>query len=91
MTDIAAIIKLTGNKRIPHLEAEIFADSELTCVYLSTLCGINRAELNYLADRQFIECLIYRYSVHIMNARWAAAEHLLGPSHYSRVYKSTFL
>ena len=75
-TDIKLMIALAGNQRLPHLEADIFADFELTCCYLNTLCKdedwLEEVDTNYRSARA-----AYCYSVHILDARWSEAEPII--------------
>ena len=36
--ELKTVLVLAGNRRLPHLEEEIFADEELTTLYLTNFC-----------------------------------------------------
>ena len=67
------IITLAGNRRLPHLEEEIFTNRVLTKFYLKQLC------------KDFTWCnvsgctgpeLAVTYAVDVLHGRWPEAEHL---------------
>ena len=71
--EIKTLIALTGNKRIPDLEAEIFADATLTKLYLHTLCKTQSWYIHYNS----ISFMAYAYAVGVMNTPWPEAESII--------------
>ena len=66
--EIKTLITLTGSKRIPHLEKEIFANECLTELYLTQLCT-EYSMFNYN------KCYyVFFYAIGIMKAPWPEAE-----------------
>lgn len=74
--DIRAVITLSGSKRIPHLEEEIFANDELTEFYVCTLVADMQLFV-YKGRNIIVDDIIFDYSTKVMGERWPAAEHLL--------------
>ena len=71
--EIKTVIALTGSKRIPELEAEIFANNDLRYFYIITLCK----QYNWYFEprsRYSLAILAYDYSVYVMRAPWPDAE-----------------
>ena len=82
--DIKLMITLAGNQRLPHYEAAIFADLELTCFYLNTLCKDNEwiCPCNTKADFDFVRVTCW-YARRVIKGRWPEAETLIAsdPGH----------
>ena len=68
--ELKTLIALAGNKRLPYLEVEIFADSELTKLYLHNLCK----EYHWYSASNPIIQLAFRYVCAVNLGRWSAAE-----------------
>ena len=72
-TDIKLMITLAGNQRLPHYEAEIFADFELTSYYLNTLCkDVQWARV--VETRVRCAQLASYYAEYVIKGRWPEAE-----------------
>ena len=73
-TDIKLMITLAGNQRLPHYEAAIFANHELTCYYFNALYqDVHCPHLTH------IECAraAYGYARHVIKGRWPEAEPII--------------
>ena len=90
LNELRVVMALAGAKRLPHLEEEIFANTELTTIYLNNLCKdtvlYSRSGSNTL--------LAVCYALCIMCERWPAAEALIytNPGYwrdYCREFKIT--
>lgn len=86
----ATLIALSGNKRLPHLEEEIFLNKKLTALYLQQIMPYHLAPLyldqrfgNLTPDIEFYStnevCAwsLYLYAKHVMKERWIAAEYTI--------------
>ena len=74
--DIKLMIAIAGNRRLPHLEVNIFADHELTCFYLTILCK----DLYWWDPiNTHLECAwaAYYYFKDVLRCRWPEAEALI--------------
>lgn len=79
-TELTTILALVGNKRLPHLEEEIFADTALTEIYLRKLytgLQIRFSSEYYDNNCHHPDTLILEYARTVLNARWLEAEHLI--------------
>ena len=76
--EIKVVITLTGPKRLPHLEAEIFADENLTTLYLNTLCK-DQLWANQHTHNLYHACYYARF---VMNSKWYAAEAMISRNTY---------
>lgn len=67
--EIKTIIALSGNRRLPDLEEQIFDDDTLTREYIIAVCGIN-----YCPSKSEIAEEIVMYAYRTDSCRWLAAE-----------------
>ena len=82
-TDIKLMITLSGNQRLPHLEADIFADFELTCFYLNALSKGGCEEWYPKITSKFdCEWASYYYAKYTIKGRWLEAEGILLKNKY---------
>lgn len=79
---LKALITLSGNKRLPHLEEEIFADTELTLLYLTAIDPDGMACV--CADA--IPLFLVLYVSDVIKGPWPAAEHLIKPQQTNWIY-----
>lgn len=84
--ELNTLLVLNGNKRIPHLEVEIFEDIELYVPYIIKLATAINMKLN--SDN--ITCLLARYAF-ITNCRWPVAELLISKDPYAAFYYSLYV
>ena len=75
-TDIKLMITLAGKQRLPHLEADIFADYELTCFYLTVLCR-DLGQYDSLDTKNDCAWAAYRYAGDVLKGRWLEAEAMI--------------
>ena len=90
MNDIKLMITLSGSKRLPHLEADIFKDAELTCYYLNAICK----DLDwYYTCNAKDDCSIaaYRYAVHVIKGRWLEAEAVINSAETGKFWYTRFM
>lgn len=71
------LLSLNGNKRIPHLEKEIFANRQLTTLYLSHICCV----MEWLETDSSNACLAYFYATEVIKGRWPEAEDTIKSSY----------
>ena len=76
-TDIKLMITLAGKQRLPHLEADIFADSEVACFYLRTLCKDEEWHFSTRETPYELARNTYFCAKHIINGRWLEAERII--------------
>lgn len=87
--EIKTVIVLSGSKRLPDLEVEIFADEELATLYLHNLCK----EEDWYDGYENNTCLAFFYAVYTLGTRWPVAEVLISPKyswHWYRRYKEVY-
>lgn len=87
MLDVAQLqilISLSGDKRLPHLEEEIFSNKELIKIYLTVIRRILvnqyiQSDNNESIDDTDNQCdIIYDYAEYVMKGeRWIEAEHIM--------------
>ena len=82
--ELKTVIALAGNRRLLHLEDEIFANESLTTLYLHTLCGFSIT--TYTGNHDNAALVLY-YAMHFMHERWPQAEHILNDPRYYKYYK----
>lgn len=68
--ELQILLSLNGNRRLPHLEEEIFADSGLTMLYLNTM---HTDEVKYDCPASMAAFIRY-YASYVMCNRWKNAE-----------------
>lgn len=76
--ELKIILLLSGNKRLPDLEEEIFADDILSIIYVAQMCADHAPPIKtdiYKSDR--ICQYIAQYTEHTLKRRWIAAEQYL--------------
>ena len=91
MNDIKMMIALSGSKRLLlQYEVEIFANHELTCYYLNTLC---KDEEWYEIIRIKLDCAraAFRYANDVIKGRWPEAESLIMCSASSAYYYAKYV
>ena len=82
-TDIKLMITLAGNQRLPLLEADIFADFELTWFYLNALSKGGCEEWYPKIPSTFdCEWAAYYYARDVIKGRWPEAEGILLKNKY---------
>lgn len=74
LSELNTLLALSGNKRIVHLEEEIFADDELADSYLSALVPGMQLSNNGISNKCYA---IYLYAAYTLKFRWTVAEHIL--------------
>ena len=87
--EFKTVITLTGNKRLPHLEEEIFADEELTTLYLTNLCKELKyySGYNVLTDNPYNA---YIYARDVLQCRWLIAEPIIRMNRHCWARYSSF-
>ena len=71
--ELKTILALAGSKRLLHLEEEIFANNELTSLYLNNLCN---GDIKPVPGRDNAY-LAYFYAITTIKCRWLEAEHII--------------
>ena len=89
MDDIKLMITLAGKQRLPHLEADIFANHDLTCFYLNTLCKDEQWYSAAIETPYSCAWTAYLYARHIIKGRWVEAEAVID-IHHRRAYNISF-
>ena len=72
-SELKTLIVLTGNRRIEHMEQEIFANRELTELYAHTLCR----DLASNIYRPSTAYLLVFYASQVIKQRWLVAEPII--------------
>lgn len=75
--ELKTLIILSGNKRLPDLEEEIFSNKELTNVYLRELFVVYPDKDFYIHNSHHIDTLVYTYAKHIIRGPWPEVEHII--------------
>ena len=75
--ELKTVIILAGIKRLTHLEEEIFANEELTTLYLHSLCKEETwYDINHV-HAMSNSFLVAHYSVYVIEDFWPSAEVIL--------------
>jgi hypothetical protein len=78
LDELKTILALNGNKRLPHLESEIFTSSELYTCYLESLCSKYWWFESYIPDAAGqLPWLAVRYAREVIHSRWPEAEKVI--------------
>ena len=86
--ELKILLALNGNKRIPHMEEEIFANGYLTRIYLTRLvAGIGDHDDPELFSNGYH---IFYYARDVIKARWYEAEAAIKDTGWWYEYKHEF-
>jgi hypothetical protein len=83
LDELKMLLALNGNRRIPHLEEEIFASKKLYTFYLEELIDRKMPELMlYNIDSEYFNSpwLAYKYALDVIKSRWTEAEAVIATS-----------
>lgn len=69
--ELKLLLTLNSNERLPHMEEEIFADSdEIIHLYLYSICKAT----DWYLESDVIDDMIFFYARYTLQSRWPAAE-----------------
>lgn len=87
--ELKIIIALSGNKRLHHLEEEIFTNNALSDYYLHNLCKHFNA--HWYNEYDCGPMLAYYYARYILKDRWHVAEQFIASNHESGYSYAVFI
>lgn len=74
LNDLKLLLALGGNKRLPHLEKEIFSSGKLIIdFYVRSICK----ECNWYAPHDEVATMVMYFSEHNLCDRWLQAEQVI--------------
>lgn len=85
--ELKTIIALSGNKRLPDLEEEIFSDTEATMLYLSAI----DADKRKCTQPSLIPMFARHYAMYVIGSYWPVAEHLIVKDRHEWEFYHTYI
>lgn len=103
INELKLLLSLSGNKRLQQNEEEIFADKDLTRIYLQRMSIYRLQHHNWypvnLEDEtdnllnanwyinETLSWAVYWYAIHVIKGRWREAEKIISQHNY---YRNTY-